>query len=127
MTIEANQIKMATLLKKFRIDFSSVVEFQGINKYPKENNINEFRKLRNGQHLPSDGNLDVKTLRQIRIGELLHEHSTEAKLIVLTLPIPKRSVLTPLMYMSWLEVLTANLPPTLLIRGNQTSVLTVYS
>ncbi|XP_065666416.1 solute carrier family 12 member 2 isoform X4 [Hydra vulgaris] len=127
VTIEANQIKMATLLKKFRIDFSSVVEFQGINKHPKEKNVNEFKKFRNGQHLPADGNLDVKTLRQIRIGELLHEHSSEAKLIVLTLPIPKRSFVTPLMYMSWLEILTANLPPTLLIRGNQTSVLTVYS
>lgn len=125
--IKANQIRMANLLKKFRIDFSSVVEFRGINKHPKEDSIKDFKKLRGGEHLPSDGALDKKTLRQIRLGELLHEHSSEAKLIVLTLPIPKQSFVTSLMYMSWLEVLSADLPPVLMLRGNQTSVLTFYS
>ena len=125
--IKANQIRMANLLKKFRIDFSSVVEFRGINKHPKEDSINAFKKLRGGEHLQSDEMLDKKTLRQIRLGELLHEHSSDAKLIVLTLPIPKQSVVTSIMYMSWLEVLSADLPPVLLLRGNQTSVLTFYS
>lgn len=125
--IKANQVRMANLLKKFRIDFSSVVEFRGINKHPKEDSINAFKKLRNGEHLPPDGVLDKKTLRQIRLGELLHEHSSEAHLIVLTLPIPKQSVVTSIMYMSWLEVLSADLPPVFLVRGNQTSVLTFYS
>ena len=125
--IKANQIRMANLLKKFRIDFSSVVEFRGINKHPKEESVRAFKKLRKGEHLPPDGVLDKKTLRQIRLGELLHEHSSEAKLIALTLPIPTQSIVTPLMYLSWLEVLSADLPPVLLIRGNQTSVLTYYS
>lgn len=125
--IKANQIRMANLLKKFRIDFSSVVEFRGINKHPKEDSVNAFKRMRNGEHLPPDGVLDKKTLRQIRLGELLHEHSSESKLIVLTLPIPKQSVVTSLMYMSWLEVLSADLPPVFLTRGNQTSVLTFYS
>lgn len=125
--IKANQIRMANLLKKFRIDFSSVVEFRGIGKHPKEDSINAFKRMRNGEHLPEDGHLDKKTLRQIRLGELLHEHSSSSKLIVLTLPVPKQSVVTSLMYMSWLEVLSADLPPVLLTRGNQTSVLTYYS
>lgn len=30
-----------------------------------------------------EGNLDKKTLKQIRLGELLHEHSANAKLIVM--------------------------------------------
>jgi len=125
--IKANQIRMANLLKKFRIDFSSVVEFRGINKPPKDESIESFRKLRNGEHLSEDEVLDKKTLRQIRLGELVKEHSHDAKLIVLTLPIPKKAVVTSLMYMSWLEVLSSDLPPVLLIRGNQTSVLTFYS
>lgn len=125
--IKANQIRMANLLKKFRIDFSSVVEFRGINKHPRDESINQFKRMRDGAHLPPDNVLDKKTLRQIRLGELLHEHSSEAKLIVLTLPIPKKSVVTSLMYMSWLEVLSADLPPILMVRGNQTSVLTFYS
>ena len=31
------------------------------------------------------------------------------------------------MYLAWLETLTKDLPPFLLLRGNQTSVLTFYS
>jgi solute carrier family 12 sodium/potassium/chloride transporter 2 len=31
------------------------------------------------------------------------------------------------LYMAWLEALTANMPPFMLVRGNQTSVLTFYS
>jgi hypothetical protein len=30
-------------------------------------------------------------------------------------------------WMAWLEALTANMPPFLLVRGNQTSVLTFFS
>nr|CAH0112776.1 unnamed protein product [Daphnia galeata] len=43
-----------------------------------------------------------------------------------TLPIPPKEDLNSL-YMTWLEALTANMPPFLLVRGNQTSVLTFYS
>ena len=125
--IKANQIRMANLLKKFRIDFSSVVEFRGINKPPNDESIEAFKKLRKGEHLGEDQVLDKKTQRQIRLGELVKEHSHDAKLIVLTLPIPNKAVVTSLMYMSWLEVLSSDLPPVLLIRGNQTSVLTFYS
>ena len=125
--IKANQIRMANLLKKFRIDFSSVVEFRGMNKPPREESVESFKKLRNGEHISEEEVLDKKTLRQIRLGELVKEHSHDAKLIVLTLPIPKKAVVTSLTYMSWLEVLSSDLPPVLLIRGNQTSVLTFYS
>lgn len=125
--IKANQIRMANLLKKFRIDFSSVVEFRGIGKHPRDDSITHFKRMRRGEHLDGDNALDKKTLRQIRLGELLHEHSSQAKLIVLTLPIPNKKTVSSLMYMSWLETLSADLPPMLMVRGNQTSVLTFYS
>jgi solute carrier family 12 sodium/potassium/chloride transporter 2 len=31
------------------------------------------------------------------------------------------------LYLVWLELLTRDMPPTLLVRGNQSSVLTFYS
>jgi hypothetical protein len=45
----------------------------------------------------------------------------------MTLPLPKKGSLPPLLYMAWLDFVTQNLPPFLLIRGNQDSVLTFYS
>ncbi len=39
----------------------------------------------------------------------------------------KRGSVIPALYMSWLEVMTRDMPPFLLIRGNQDSVLTYYS
>lgn len=44
-----------------------------------------------------------------------------------TLPMPRKNMVSAALYMAWLEVLTRDMPPFLLVRGNQTSVLTFYS
>ncbi|VDL79104.1 unnamed protein product [Nippostrongylus brasiliensis] len=68
-----------------------------------------------------------KTYRQLRAAELLREHSMKADLIVMTLPVPRKGMVSASLYLSWLDIMTRHLPPTLLVRGNQTSVLTFYS
>ena len=119
---------MATLLKKFRITFSGIVEVEGINSKPNQQSIDKFLNLRIKDELKPEERLDKKTLRQIRFGELLKEHSAHAKLVVLTMPIGRKTVVSNLLYMSWLEVISSGLDsPILLVRGNQTSVLTFYS
>lgn len=40
---------------------------------------------------------------------------------------PRKGTVSAPLYMAWLELLTAGMPPFLLVRGNQTSVLTFYS
>lgn len=40
---------------------------------------------------------------------------------------PRKNVVPAPLYMSWLETLTQGMPPFLLVRGNQSSVLTFYS
>jgi solute carrier family 12 (sodium/potassium/chloride transporter), member 2 len=40
---------------------------------------------------------------------------------------PRKGTVSAALYMAWLETLTAGMPPFLLVRGNQTSVLTFYS
>ena len=126
--LKSNQVRMASLLKKFRIDFSGIVEVHGINSKPAQESINQFREMRIKEELTEDEPLDKKTLRQIRLGELMREYSQHAKLIVLTMPVPRKSMVSNLMYMSWLEVISGGLDvPVLLVRGNQTSVLTFYS
>ena len=40
---------------------------------------------------------------------------------------PKRGLCSPGLYMAMLDTLTKDMPPMLLLRGNQESVLTYYS
>ena len=121
--LNSSKIRMASLLKKFRIDVSDVIEFEGISQHPSERSIKEFEELRKDSEVDDHRK---KSLRHIRLGELLKEHSKKASLIVMTLPIPSEAV-EPSLYMSWLEVMTTGLPPIMLIRGNHTNVLTFYT
>lgn len=68
-----------------------------------------------------------RTEKVLRQREYLIEHSCASTFVIMTLPLaPASTVLSPL-YMLWLEMLTLDMPPTLFVRGNQTSVLTFYS
>ena len=44
-----------------------------------------------------------------------------------TLPMPRKGTCPASLYMAWVDTLTQDMPPILLLRGNQTSVLTFYS
>ncbi|KAL4680531.1 hypothetical protein H8959_022472 [Pygathrix nigripes] len=69
----------------------------------------------------------VKSLRQVRLNEILLDYSRDAALIVITLPIGRKGECPSSLYMAWLETLSQDLrPPVILIRGNQENVLTFY-
>ena len=51
----------------------------------------------------------------------------QSDLIVVTLPMVRVNTCPAALYLAWLETITSDLPPTLLLRGNQESVLTFYS
>lgn len=127
--LKSNELRMANLLKRFRIDFTSVVEVEGINTEPSSTSLHNFLKLPVKNEFPDIKTLenDRKTMRNIRLGELIRQHSNDAKLIVITLPVPKVEMTSALLYMSWLEALSAASPPVLMVRGNQHNVLTFYS
>lgn len=44
-----------------------------------------------------------------------------------SLPLARKGAVSSALYMAWLEVLSKDLPPILLVRGNHQSVLTFYS
>jgi hypothetical protein len=85
----------------------------------------------------------LKTSRHLRSAELIRQHSVAASLIVVlvycvhstgtiakknfsTMPIQRIS--KPPVYMAWLEMLSRHHnQPVLLVRGNQTNVLTLYA
>lgn len=68
-----------------------------------------------------------KTNRHLRLREYLLENSLKSDLVVMTLPMPRKNIVSAPLYMAWLECLSRGLPPFLFVRGNQSSVLTFYS
>ena len=65
--------------------------------------------------------------RHLRLAELVRAYSSESELVVMTLPLPRRGSTSAALYMTWLDIMTKDMPPVLLVRGNQQSVLTFYS
>lgn len=136
--LDSEQRRMAAMLSKFRIDFSDVIVITDITKKPSESTRNYFDGLIKNFVKNEDGQdaritesemiaLRDKTNRHMRLREQLLLHSKTSNLIVMTLPMPRKGTVSAPLYMAWLELLTANMPPFLLVRGNQTSVLTFYS
>ncbi|KAL6097286.1 slc12a2 [Pungitius sinensis] len=148
--IDHDRRAMATLLSKFRIDFSDINVLGDINTKPKKEHVSAFEEMIEPYRLKeddmeqeaaerlkdsepwriTDNELELyraKTNRQIRLNELLKEHSSTANLIVMSLPLARKGAVSSALYMAWLEVLSKELPPILLVRGNHQSVLTFYS
>ncbi|XP_063232957.1 bumetanide-sensitive sodium-(potassium)-chloride cotransporter isoform X2 [Bacillus rossius redtenbacheri] len=139
--LDLEQRGMASLLAKFRIDYSALKIIPDITKKPQDSTVSFFENLisnfvvttedadTNGIGISESELLSMKdrTNRHLRLRELLMENSMDANLVVMTLPMPRKSVVSASLYMAWLETLTRDMPPFFLVRGNQTSVLTFYS
>jgi len=124
---------MISLLAKFRIDYSDVTVIPDVTKKAKDTTKAEFTEMMNGldaSNKPSEAEIAAnkeKTNRHLRLSELLREHSAGSEMVIMTLPMPRRGATPPALYLSWLDIMTRKMPPFLLLRGNQTSVLTFYS
>ncbi|CAK7300733.1 Solute carrier family 12 member 1 [Vulpes lagopus] len=148
--IEEEKIAMASLLSKFRIKFADIHIIGDINIKPNKESWKVFEEMIEPYRLHesckdlttaeklkretpwkiTDAELEAvkeKSYRQVRLNELLQEHSRAANLIVLSLPVARKGSISDWLYMAWLEILTKNLPPVLLVRGNHKNVLTFYS
>uniref|UniRef100_A0AAR5PV11 Bumetanide-sensitive sodium-(Potassium)-chloride cotransporter n=1 Tax=Dendroctonus ponderosae TaxID=77166 RepID=A0AAR5PV11_DENPD len=136
--IALEERNMAHLLSKFRLNYT-VLKMVSISETPRNETIEFFNSITDAFKSETneaddcqitDAELKAyqdKTYRQLRLRELLMENSADANLIVMSLPMPRKGNISAPLYMSWLEVLTKDMPPFLLARGNQQSVLTFYS
>ncbi|XP_072037577.1 solute carrier family 12 member 1-like [Amphiura filiformis] len=138
------KLELAQMLSKFRIPTDEVEILEDLNKKPQSDTMRQFEELLEPWKLDTENgethekfpwkvtpeeieSNKEKTKRHLRVWDLLHHHSESANLIVITLPMPRVGTVSPYMYMCWLEMLSKDLPPMMLMRGNQTSVLTYYS
>lgn len=100
LEMEIEERNMANLLSKLRIDYSSLTMLEGVTERPQESTIAMHRKLIKGfvegqtpDYLISRSELQQlqeKTYRQLRLREMLTQHSTDAALIVMSLPMPRQ-------------------------------------
>uniref|UniRef100_A0A8C0FL93 Solute carrier family 12 member 3 n=1 Tax=Bubo bubo TaxID=30461 RepID=A0A8C0FL93_BUBBB len=140
--------RIVSLLSKFRLGFHEVHILPDINQKPRPEHIKRFDdliapfRLNDGfkdeatvnemrQGCPwkiSDEEVDKnRSLRQVRLNEILLDYSRDAALIAITLPIGRKGRCPSSLYMAWLETLSQDLrPPVVLTRGNQENVLTFY-
>ncbi|EEB16309.1 sodium-potassium-chloride cotransporter, putative [Pediculus humanus corporis] len=142
--LELETRNMASLLAKFRIDYASLTMVEDITEKPKEETQQLFNKIlrdyagkteeESEESVKNTVLLDLelealreKTNRHLRLREFLIQHSSEAKLIVMSLPMPRKSMVSAPLYMAWLEIISRDMPPMMLVRGNQTSSLITLS
>uniref|UniRef100_UPI00398F659A solute carrier family 12 member 1 isoform X3 n=1 Tax=Pristiophorus japonicus TaxID=55135 RepID=UPI00398F659A len=149
-SIDEEKRAMAALLGKFRIQCADIKVIGDINMKPSKESWKIFEDLIEPYQLHerskdpataeilqkeypwkiTDAELERfkdKTYRQVRLNELLQENSRAANMIVVSLPIARKEAVSSYLYMAWLEILSRNLPPVIMIRGNQKNVLTFYS
>ncbi|KAM9854311.1 solute carrier family 12 member 3 [Aulostomus maculatus] len=148
---EEQREEMLALIKKFRLGFHDVEVLPDLLHKPQPGNVHQFENMvgcyrveanpenkcdsgpQRAQEEPwsiTDQDLErnrAKSLRQIRLNEVLQDYSRDAALIVITMPVGRRGVCPSVLYMAWLDFLSRDLrPPVLLVRGNQENVLTFY-
>ncbi|XP_059209145.1 solute carrier family 12 member 1 [Centropristis striata] len=147
---ELDKQEMKSLLEKFRINCTDINVIDDIHVQPSSDSLKKLENMIEPFCL-HEGSKDTaqaeamrkqqpwkitdeelstfeeKTNLQVRLNELLQENSKSANLIIVSMPIARKESVSDFLYMAWLDVLTKDLPPTLLIRGNHKSVLTFYS
>jgi len=127
--LDQETINLASMLKRFRIDYSDVTAMPDVTKKADPETKKEFDALIEGTGI-DESELQKereKTNRHLRLAEMLRQYSKEAELIIMTLPLPRRDHTSPALYTAWLDIMSKNLPPTLFVRGNQQNVLTFYA
>ncbi|XP_041795788.1 solute carrier family 12 member 3 [Chelmon rostratus] len=148
---EEQREEVLTLIKKFRLGFRDVEVLPDIYQNPQPGSVQQFENMVRHFRLDTNPKQDsasgpsrqqdepwmitdqdlernrAKSLRQIRLNEVLQDYSREAALIVITMPVGRRGVCPSTLYLAWLDFLSRDLrSPVLLVRGNQENVLTFY-
>ncbi|CAI2348534.1 unnamed protein product [Caenorhabditis sp. 36 PRJEB53466] len=133
--INEEQKSMASVLRKFHIDSSDLHILPEFAKPPSKQTYDDFRAKTDPFRADpkstekKEGTFDndqlfrlrEKTRSFLRAAELMKEHSSDADLIVCTLPSARLDIPSPI-YLGWIDILTRQIPPTCLVRGNQVSI-----
>lgn len=114
--------RLQQLLLKFRINATVRVVIVDHDTVPSQGTQAYFKEL---SQLNDEDMLEKRAVYFMNLSEKMHEYSGNSPLVVASLPIP-RLIVPTLKYFAYLEMLTGT-RPTMLVRGNQETVLTYNS
>eukprot|EP01129_Flabellula_baltica_P012516 TRINITY_DN5655_c0_g1_i1.p1 TRINITY_DN5655_c0_g1~~TRINITY_DN5655_c0_g1_i1.p1 ORF type:complete len:895 (-),score=132.69 TRINITY_DN5655_c0_g1_i1:362-3046(-) len=128
MTIPANTkdaarhtVLITQMLKQFRIEAEVQVAYIDEGEVD-ESDIERYEKR---LHVELDEEQRERTLRYFLLRGAMKEHSSDAALVLATMPFPRLTIDSTI-WLGWLEMLSRNMPPTMFIRGNNENTLTFY-
>uniref|UniRef100_A0AAF5D321 Solute carrier family 12 member 3 n=1 Tax=Strongyloides stercoralis TaxID=6248 RepID=A0AAF5D321_STRER len=139
-TIDLKKTKenLENLLKKFRIKYTEVtIIVEESKKLCPETEMEYYfyiellnPKINSQKHLINSSLLEKyyhKTCKYFWLREVVLKHSIDSNLLIISLPLADKSVILSPLYMIWLDLLSKDMPPTLFVKGNNTSVITYTS
>jgi len=123
---------MEDCLKTFRISTTNVTVVPNVSRVAEAAMWSKLREavgqLPRGEVTEEDIKAEYTFVnKHLRINELLQEHSSDAQMILLTLPQQKVGSTNPALYLASIDVMTRDLPPVLMVGGNDISVLTSHT
>lgn len=130
---------MEEMMFRLRINCHQITVLNEADHYPGKATRDEFSTMiapftntDNGDDSDLLSDTDLKnnndrTVFHLRLAEIVRDRSKDSLLVIMTLPLPKMDDSIPYpLYLAWLDMLTVRMPPFLLVRGNQDSVLSMY-
>ncbi|CAJ0578514.1 unnamed protein product, partial [Mesorhabditis spiculigera] len=93
--------------KEIQEDFASKIQYLNNDLVSPGQGYTSNRELKS---------MEERTMKYLRIAELLRENSGTADMIVVTLPQTRAEEVSPTLLMAWLDVISDRLPPVLLDR-----------
>ena len=123
---------MEKVLSNFRINSSAVTVISNMKAFAKQELWTAFRAslktLPPGTVTEEDINNNQEFInKHLRLSEELQKHSSSAQMVLITLPQQYIGTTHPAIYMAAVDFMTRNLPSTVLVGGNNVSVLTSFT
>ena len=143
-TITDEYLNVYNLMKKFRLPFAqqeniNIIEIDKEEEEPTKETLNKFTQLIQHKIDFNDLIRQEIVMKWLKVSEIVHKHSQGTGMIIITLPLPTKlyesknntiqhnKKMNTMIYFAILELLTQNMPPSILIRGNGENALTFYS
>eukprot|EP01083_Nonionella_stella_P193396 714331_1 len=108
--------KVIDLLQLFRINWVDPVCVSTGGHGASQESLDHYNKTIAPRPILQQARPEV-TSRWVRVAELMKEHSQKSRVVYCSMPFPRESV-SAMDFMSWLELLSEDMPPMILMRGN---------